>query len=313
MRDIFLSYSRKDHREAASVYSALREADITVWFDVEEAIYGEALRDKLKESVELSRYFVALITNNWLASEYCRSEFEVRREFVSSNNLAANSFLLPIASSTGGVWENLRLAIKGIFVPSPRRLPPDLADFVYLDADSLESAISSILTHIRSDGPDYVKQCSQALVDGVRAEEHSDALARLLARYPTVSTIDAIWQAAFTTRWPTICVDLAARSLHYGMRQVVDHRIHAECQNVIRSSVASGIPVIVDKFAYTAGNLQIYTWQVGAHDISASYARLIDEYRSDSNPATSTPYIYTKARVEDWIAMLGMKGEGPFT
>jgi TIR domain len=313
VRDVFLSYSRIDHREAALLYSTLRGADLTVWFDVKESIYGEPLREQLREQVELSRYFVALVTDSWLRSEYCRLEFKIRREFVVSNSISMNSFIIPLTRTPNGLLGVVRKAIRGIFDPVPGRLRAELKQFVYLNETDIQSSASTILNHIRRDGPEYVGQCSRALISGEYAEAYSDALARLLARYPTVSTIESIWEAAFHTKWPTICVDLSARALHYGMRDVKDGRVHAKCMEVIRRSVDSGNVILIDKFAYTAGNLQIYTWQSGAEEASNSYRRLIDEFRSHHDKTVSAPYIYTGSRVSDWLSMLGSKAERPLS
>jgi hypothetical protein len=64
--DIFLSYSFKDRPWVTEFVSALNEAGIRTWFDVQDIAPGERLGDKVQQALRESRTIVVILSKNSL-------------------------------------------------------------------------------------------------------------------------------------------------------------------------------------------------------------------------------------------------------
>lgn len=281
MRDAFLSYSRQNSDAAAQVYKCLTDAGYQLWFDRDENMYGDPLIGELHDGVELSRYFVALVSKPWICSDFCRAEFEARRAFTTRNDLDAHAFLVLLDDSAFETYEK----------------------FVYVAGRDLDTACTEILAAIERDGPHYVAQCCENLIGGTLVEESSEAIVRALLRYPDPTIIERLWDVATTTRWPAISIDLAAGAIHAGLREISDPRLHDQVLDVLARSINSSNPTIIDKFAYTAGQLQIHAIRRGDMTTAQNYGAWIETCAGSSTPKVAANYTYTKDRVAQWMQM----------
>jgi FixJ family two-component response regulator len=94
-RPVFLSNSSKDQGLATGLRRNLEANGISVWYAPNAIDVGEAWRRRVKESVDQASIFVALITDNYLASGACMGEFD---RFRSRIEVAAKpqALILPV-------------------------------------------------------------------------------------------------------------------------------------------------------------------------------------------------------------------------
>jgi hypothetical protein len=79
--DVFVSYSHVDSATANSLVSMLRELRpaCRVFLDREALEVGGAWQEEIYESIERSRYVVALLSPAYLSSKPCKDEFGIAR------------------------------------------------------------------------------------------------------------------------------------------------------------------------------------------------------------------------------------------
>jgi hypothetical protein len=68
--DVFLSYSHKDRPWVLEFVSALREAGVIAWFDINDIAPGERWQDKVQEALWESSTLVVFLSNNTLESPW---------------------------------------------------------------------------------------------------------------------------------------------------------------------------------------------------------------------------------------------------
>ncbi|MCU0499050.1 MAG: TIR domain-containing protein [Anaerolineae bacterium] len=73
--DVFVSYRRKDVEFAKKLHQALRERQREVWIDWEDIPPGsENFSDDIRQGIENSHAFIAILSPNYLDSPYCLEE-----------------------------------------------------------------------------------------------------------------------------------------------------------------------------------------------------------------------------------------------
>jgi len=77
--DVFVSYSRRDTAFVDSLVAMLRQANLRVWLDVEQVPIGAKIHAMLERGLESSRHVIAVISEDWLASEYATWEVAASR------------------------------------------------------------------------------------------------------------------------------------------------------------------------------------------------------------------------------------------
>ena len=76
---IFISYSHINQLQALKIVERLQKEGYRVWYD-EGIDPGTEWDDNIAEHVLACGYFVALISENYLASENCKDELNLARE-----------------------------------------------------------------------------------------------------------------------------------------------------------------------------------------------------------------------------------------
>lgn len=76
---IFISYSHKDIDEAMTIINQLCRNQFRIWYD-EGIDPGTEWDENIASHVEQCNYFVALVSNNYLASSNCKDELNYARE-----------------------------------------------------------------------------------------------------------------------------------------------------------------------------------------------------------------------------------------
>ena len=61
---VFLNYAREDFESAKKLYAQLTDCGISVWFDERSLVISEAWKLRIKQEIENSRFFIALLSSN---------------------------------------------------------------------------------------------------------------------------------------------------------------------------------------------------------------------------------------------------------
>jgi len=93
---IFLSYAREDMGMAKQLYNDLKRYGLDVWLDTESLLPGDKWKEKIKDAIENSNYFIALLSTKSVnkkgfVQKELKTALEVLDFFPSSER-----FILPI-------------------------------------------------------------------------------------------------------------------------------------------------------------------------------------------------------------------------
>jgi hypothetical protein len=75
--DVFVSYSHQDALFVQSLVGALEARGVKAWYDSGELRVGESFMQKIGDALEQSRYFLLVISPNYLASQWTSFELGV--------------------------------------------------------------------------------------------------------------------------------------------------------------------------------------------------------------------------------------------
>jgi hypothetical protein len=90
--DVFVSYSRRDGAFVERLVERLSAAGFKVWLDVEQMPGGADVQETLVRGLESSRHVVAVVSDNWLKSDYTTWEVKASRA-----DLHGERTLVPLA------------------------------------------------------------------------------------------------------------------------------------------------------------------------------------------------------------------------
>jgi len=93
-RPVFLSYSSKDRELAKFLSSNLAARTIEAWTMDESQDLGDQWRTEIRNGIKEAQAFVALITNNYLKSDYCVDELKRFYESLTSEPVDEQQRLL---------------------------------------------------------------------------------------------------------------------------------------------------------------------------------------------------------------------------
>ncbi len=102
--DIFISYSRVDNADASvqqftallhKLYEEVYSSKLTIFFDIRDIEYGENWERRLHNSLKNAHLMLAFVSENYIASEWCRKEWRVWCEVERSRGWLS-SMLFPV-------------------------------------------------------------------------------------------------------------------------------------------------------------------------------------------------------------------------
>ena len=76
MADMMVSYSRKDREFVRTLNQSLEMHQRTTWIDWDDLPPTAPVREEIFAGIADSLAVVIVLTPDWLASDYCRGEFE---------------------------------------------------------------------------------------------------------------------------------------------------------------------------------------------------------------------------------------------
>ena len=143
--DIFISYSREDHKKIVPIVEKLRCLGYTVWID-QEGIQGAKLWSKeIVTAIENCRVFILF------ASEVAFNSKNVTKELAIASE--AEKHILPVFLEKAKIPSAMKYQLAGIQHLQPDRLNPDeIAEKIIITLDSLTEDTESS-EHISSNLP----------------------------------------------------------------------------------------------------------------------------------------------------------------
>lgn len=91
--DVFVSYSKKDGPFADSLVKALDGEGVKVWHDRGVMRFGDSFMHNIEDALEQSRYFLLIISPDYLSSQWTSFEMGVALSRDASSN---GGHLLPV-------------------------------------------------------------------------------------------------------------------------------------------------------------------------------------------------------------------------
>jgi predicted nucleotide-binding protein len=130
--DVFVSYSRSDFPFVQELTRSLEERGVSVWYDAGQLRIGDSILRSIENALEQSRYFVLVISPDYLSSQW--SNFEMGVALGRDPALRARR-ILPIL-------------VKNV---DRSALPPAIASMHGVDAqdtpvDEIASKVANIVT-----------------------------------------------------------------------------------------------------------------------------------------------------------------------
>ena len=123
--DVFVSYSKRDAGFVRSLVDALEARGVKTWYDGGELRVGESFMRRIEDALEQSRYFLPVISPDYLSGQWTPFELGVA---------------LGAASSRGaGV---IPVPVREAVVPAPPDLPAPLkllTRYQFLDATQVSA------------------------------------------------------------------------------------------------------------------------------------------------------------------------------
>lgn len=97
--DVFISYSRDNEKEARLLYDSLTKAGLDVWYDRNNLAGGDTWPIKIKDAIESTKFFIALIANSMKnqinESHVYRKEWNIAIEH-SKGMGSRRGFIIPV-------------------------------------------------------------------------------------------------------------------------------------------------------------------------------------------------------------------------
>lgn len=93
---VFISYAKEDKEIARKIYSDLRNIGVRVWLDEEDLLPGQKWKLAIREAIEDSSFFLALLSNHSLSKTgYVQNEMKIALE-IAQEYPSNEIFILPI-------------------------------------------------------------------------------------------------------------------------------------------------------------------------------------------------------------------------
>ena len=95
--DVFVSYNHKDALRVQPLVDALEARGIKAWYDSGELRVGESFMRKIGDALEQSRYFLLMISPDYLASQWTPFELGVALSAAATKGVRVIPVLVRMA------------------------------------------------------------------------------------------------------------------------------------------------------------------------------------------------------------------------
>ncbi len=97
--DVFISYSRKDSKQAEDLYNALTEKGLNVWYDRENLALGDYWWERIEGAIKTTKHFIPLLSKSMISqvkeAHVYRAEWNTAIEYAKQMSSKRN-FIIPI-------------------------------------------------------------------------------------------------------------------------------------------------------------------------------------------------------------------------
>lgn len=273
--DIFISYTRSDRLIVRRLGQALREKGFAVWLDEHEIELGDRILAKIQEGVKQSRYLALWLTNDSVKSKWVELEWQtmLRGELDGQDK--------KVLTLLGEQCE----------------IPGLLKDKLYARfSESFEEGLAELVRFLESRSSFTITECAQGLIDGVDAKSCAKKLAGLAKGGRDEYALQALWDSAQKTKMPLDVVDHCSWYVGEIVIESTDPEMQLAGLRIIEESAVSGIDILVDKFAYAAGDVAL---RIKDMNIKKRMANFIAQCAVSDNHSLRKWYTITKNRIKE--------------
>lgn len=234
--DVFISYSSKDREIISRLSDTLISKNISVWLDEREILIGEPILDKIEEGLNSSRYLAIWLSKNSVNSNWVRQEWKVKcREEINSER----TIILPLLGEKC-------------------EIPSFLLDKKYADfSRSFDEGLETLLKFIELNCSVVIESCIKSIIEGVDAEQCAEKLGQIALRSSDELAFLGLWESALKTQTPYSAIDHVVYFFSRVMIESKDTKLKKIGFDILLKSARSNSEIIVDKFAYAAGDIAL--------------------------------------------------------
>ncbi|KPA12785.1 TIR protein [Candidatus Magnetomorum sp. HK-1] len=103
---VFISYAREDEKIALKMYNDLKDRNIDAWIDKKNIKPGENWKNKIKQSIKKSSYFLALLSSNSTDKEgFIQNELKIALNLLDEKPVS-EIFIIPVRVNDCNVIED---------------------------------------------------------------------------------------------------------------------------------------------------------------------------------------------------------------
>ena len=139
-----------------------------------------------------------------------------------------------------------------------------------------------------------IRQCEINLVKGKDADTSARTLGDIAIEHRAQVALLALWAAVCKTSDLRSIIDPCAYTVGRVVRESSDATLEDICFEIFSKSVVSGSELIVDKFAYTVGEVALRATSNKTRQRSREFVRV---HASDTDPLVRRCYAYTERRI----------------
>ena len=139
-----------------------------------------------------------------------------------------------------------------------------------------------------------IRQCKTNLLKGKDADTSARRLGDIAIEHRDQAALLALWEAICETSDLRTIIDPCAYTVGRVVRESSDDTLEDISFGIFSNSVVSGSELIVDKFAYTIGEVALRAARSKTRQRSKEFIRV---HASDTNPLVHRCYAYTQHRI----------------
>jgi hypothetical protein len=235
--DAFLSHSSKDHDIADRLFAALSARGFQVWYDRKQVAAGDRIVKSVGEGLAQSRYLLVCHTRHSSRSHWVANE----REIITTDEIAS------------GI---VRVVVL-VFDATP--VPAVLRHKRYVDLRSRKrEKWDELFELLDADCARMIGEFRKVLKSGRRCAAAAGRLKDIAVRRQDSRALLALWECVLAKPASYEIVDASAYAIGQIAIQCRARDLQTEIADLFGQAVASGSDLIVDKFAYTAGQIAIH-------------------------------------------------------
>ncbi|HEY0018532.1 MAG TPA: toll/interleukin-1 receptor domain-containing protein [Longimicrobium sp.] len=273
--DLFISYSSRDRSTITRLAQALTDKRFHIWLDEHEIGVGDRISRKIGSGIKESRYLALWLTDYSIRSRWVAIEWEA---MLHSEIVDDNTRVLPLLGEACDI-------------------PVLLQDKRYVDfSKSFEEGLDELICFLDGRTSVTIEECVQGLIDGREASVCAEKLGALAIRGRDELALQALWDSAQQTTKPFVVVDHCCWYIGRIVIESCEPNMQDAGLRILEESITKASDIIIDKFAYTAGEIAL---QVEDPALKRRVAHFIEQCTTSDNLSVKKWYTITKDRIRE--------------